>query len=567
MGYTDESTRGILNNYGSKYTKYSGGNNAHSSVSTHDEEDDNLSIFSISNEHETSTNIHELSDLYDLLDNDSIELKRSNIAFGSSPVKYTSSPLRLSPTKKLKNDYQDHLFKMRSGNSNQNSPIKRKNVSRENHHPSPFYDISMDSTHEASFDSFDRRIDQLFKESDENKRSSIRKELLDDNDDKSELIIRETHKLVNNIPSGIASETESARYSTILRASIDKLTSNLKRLKDENRNFQRSNDDFRARNILLDNEVSDLNSRNSRLAQENMELKQEVDQLRRQLKQQTPQHNSQLKRENDLLREKLIKYKNLYVATQQPAQSIKQGVVEGSKEQHQNANDEELEVLKNSLSKALGDMKEKENIEPINVRPRISNHNYKTLPLFEELIDRIKKDTAAKNQNAGILNPSLADSSGAEDSCSSAYRNDPERHDNLLHKVLDSLESNKELYSAILSIAEQSHLANSTPITRDKVKRPNMGANAESEPVSQPSTKDAVSSINHEIVFKCYACCKEDNENIDSEKHQNNGISASRGIDTSCKRCTKVSRESSVDWPPKEKNDTINLMGEYKWCI
>ncbi|ODV77121.1 uncharacterized protein CANTADRAFT_326745 [Suhomyces tanzawaensis NRRL Y-17324] len=270
-----DSTQDLLSNY----------------QSTHD---DNLSLYSISGELN-----HQLSEMYDMLEDDSIEIRRSQ-SITQSPFK-TSSPLRLSPTKKLKNDYQDHIFRARSGNLD--SPVKKKR---------PDLDWSrLDLEDSPSYDSIEHKIERFLAG---NKAQGEPETAGLEEFDKTELVIKETHKLINNVPASVLNNKEGEKYSQLLGSSLAKIIKSLEAVKSENRALKgerdRAGDKHAHERVQADAAMGRLKTQNSRLEEENSRLREDNAQLTRKLGQQVPQINAQVGKENQLLREKLIKYKN-----------------------------------------------------------------------------------------------------------------------------------------------------------------------------------------------------------------------------------------------------------------
>ncbi|KAG2736450.1 hypothetical protein G9P44_000540 [Scheffersomyces stipitis] len=542
----EDSTQHLLNSYASK--------SASAASSSRSRDEDDISLFSFNHENGDFSSKPDLSDLYELLDDDSIEIRRSsNGGIVSTPLKLGVSPLRFSPTKKIRNDYQEHILRARSANnSNNNSPVKKKKGQQ--------YENADLSYNDSSFDSFDGKIDQFLRANETNKRNSFRKELFVPDDDKTELIIRETHKIINSLPN------DNEKYFRILRSSVDTMADSLSKLKDDNRILQSDNDTLRTKNEYSNKEISDLMQRNQRLSRENAELQSQLDQLRRQKDQQVPQYNSQLQRENDMLRQKLIKYKNLYLETKEIAEKKKietetAPVVKQASKESDNVTVEELEKLQKRLvellnkSNDLHERKEEKNGH--------SNQQHSTLPIFDELIDSIKGESK-NTDRAG--SGSFMMSNAAEST------ND---RDDLLQKVLNSLESNKRLYTAIVEAASRSQIqGQSKSRTQVEYNEPvPSGANssglAESlpssageelnQPIFQASAK--VPLPGSEFVVKCYACSR---DSVPSSSSQ--GCHGKKEVDSTCKRCSLVSKGSSeLDW--NKGSDTVNLMGEYQWSI
>lgn len=221
-----------------------------------------------------------------------------------SPEK-TGTPFRssyrrgssVSPLKKTRNDYQDHIFRMRGKErgsvSVSGSPLRPLNrdsradltVYDAFDEPSPFRDSGADVFSKISRDgsSIDREIDDFI---------AREAQFLDQ---QTEYVLRDTHKVIHSIPDSIVASAEGEKYYTMLTASINKLTREMDNLRHEN-NLLRDRDytsDYRIRE--LEARVSHLQMENGRLASQRV----------------TGVADSAAKRANELLRAKLLKYKRL----------------------------------------------------------------------------------------------------------------------------------------------------------------------------------------------------------------------------------------------------------------
>lgn len=221
-----------------------------------------------------------------------------------SPEK-TGTPFRssyrrgssVSPLKKTRNDYQDHIFRMRGKErgsvSVSGSPLRPLNrdlradltVYDAFDEPSPFRDSGADVFSKISRDgsSVDREIDDFI---------AREAHFLDL---QTEYVLRDTHKVIRSIPESIVASAEGEKYYAMLTASINKLTREMDNLRHEN-NLLRDRDytnDYRIRE--LEARVSHLQMENGRLASQRV----------------TEVADSAAKRANELLRAKLLKYKRL----------------------------------------------------------------------------------------------------------------------------------------------------------------------------------------------------------------------------------------------------------------
>lgn len=218
-----------------------------------------------------------LSSLYDLLDDDLIEIRRSTSVQVESPEKRlplkTSSPMRMTPFKSPYMEKVDH---------ERGSP--RKKASRKS--------VLDTLQNNDSYETIERNIDRFLKN-----------DILND-DDRTELLIKETHHLMQNVPASVMANKEGERYSQLLSDSIEKVTKMLDQQKAANMKQVRELEKMSQYQLRLENEVVVLERS---LA----ELKATVTQLQRKMAQKVPHMESKVMKENLLLREKLIKYKRL----------------------------------------------------------------------------------------------------------------------------------------------------------------------------------------------------------------------------------------------------------------
>ncbi|KAK6465139.1 hypothetical protein DFJ63DRAFT_310241 [Scheffersomyces coipomensis] len=289
-GRLEESTEDILNSYGSGIT----------SKTLNEEE---LTTYSMSDE---SPNKHDLSDLYDLLEDDSIEIRRSTSIL-ESPKFNTSSPEKNSPGKKLRNDYQDFINQMRS-------PTKKKQTTttttpnRNNSTESTFNSYSIRSN---TFDNFERNVDKFLNENEIHKIQKSRAELFDlSDDDKTELVIKDTHRVINDLPNNIFGNQEK---DIQLKSSINQLIQSIESLKVENKNLKRDQAFLQQKYNNKESAFARVENENKNLMNEKLKLVSEIDRLNRRSDEGSINENANLKRDNTMLTEKLKKYKNLYL--------------------------------------------------------------------------------------------------------------------------------------------------------------------------------------------------------------------------------------------------------------
>ncbi|CAH2355508.1 hypothetical protein CLIB1423_27S01178 [[Candida] railenensis] len=167
--------------------------------------------------------------------------------------------------------------------------------------------VFSDFNDNVTSDSIDREIENLLKDSNvpaRNKRDSLN---FDDDlgSDKTELIIRETHKLINSIPHGVFSSTQGENYQNLLTSSINKLVAQLEEVKMENRRLRNERAELSAHGK---DQVAKLNEQVIKFELENRQLKSQL-----KIKENEASAKSLASdKERNLLRSKLIKYKQLY---------------------------------------------------------------------------------------------------------------------------------------------------------------------------------------------------------------------------------------------------------------
>ncbi|CUM66411.1 uncharacterized protein PRCAT00004075001 [Priceomyces carsonii] len=250
-------------------------------------------------------------------------------------------------------------------------------------------------------------------------------------------------------------------------------------------------------------------------------------------------------------------------------------------------------------------------------------NNLTMLKLFEDLFEKVKdeeKDSSPKAKLANLHNARYTDSgkdigknqkkhsenspfeisldverSEVPSSDNLTAENERERDSsNILGKILTTMDINNELYCKIVKLLETNSktksepasassdynknsissafieheaLLKSTGSSRDHLGAENMNTDTTSSDArSPPASRDR----DRDIILKCYMCCQDKNQNQCRHQHYHHNNKEYPGQNLhakrSCKRC--LSLASSVDSDaPKEKNDTVNLMGEYKWTI
>lgn len=212
-----------------------------------------------------------------------------------------------------------------------------KDIGRMNHR-SKIDDLTVfsDFNDNVTSDSIDRKIESLLRDSKvstNNKRESLN--FSDDLGlDKTELIIRETHKLINSIPHGMFSSTQGENYQNLLTSSIKKLVGQLEEVKMENKRLQNKQTELSAHGK---DQVAKLNEQVIKYELENRQLK-----LQLKIKENEASAKSLAgDKERNLLRSKLIKYKQLY------DNKVKE---ESSKQPKEHGNTEENDIKMDEAS-------------------------------------------------------------------------------------------------------------------------------------------------------------------------------------------------------------------------
>jgi cell division protein FtsB len=341
---------------------------------------DDLSIYSLSGENENN-----LSDLYNLLDSDSIEIGR----LGDSK---RSSPIKLSPTKNLKSDYYSHVTNVRSPTR----PLQRSNGHFDNVSPVKF------RTGHDTFEAIERNIDQYIN----NKIDSENANSDPFVDDLSQVLIWESHKLIDDIPASIASNQEGEKYIKLLRSCIEKVLKTVSSQQSQISLINRRNNDlkFQVNKLKLSQEQlqqqnSHLQQVNASIAQKNVQLKQSVLEL-----QNDSGHSiediDRLQQENRLLRDKLIKYKNLYESVQSSKPEDNRCHIEQvkNKDTDNESNDKPIQrdetIIKTETT--TRDDKAVQTIENSNVKQDERDTYNKLLEVFEKLQKSVEHEHITK---------------------------------------------------------------------------------------------------------------------------------------------------------------------------
>lgn len=449
---------------------------------------DDISVYSVSDQ-------PDLSDLYDLLDDDSIEIRRATLT--TTPAK-TPTRARMSPAK-VRNDYLDHIFKARG------SPKKP--------------DFGLDS-----YDTLEHNIDKFL--------DRLNRADLFDGGDNTEPIIRETHKLIKNVPRSITSSKEGEMYSKLLTSSIHKLISSYEAVRRENRDHENVGSENRVlaeKNTTLANDNRRLRDKIAEVNQENSRLRDAVEQANRRAKQVVPQQNSQYKRENELLREKLIKYKQLAEVRQQENAELRRG--------RDNVREKPVYVEDRARDAGPEDQARSETV----VSRAKHGEKYNMLPLFEQLVEEMRREseTNSADDRKSVENEHAA---GASPITTTATNKGP------LRDLVASLHKNNELMAEtnarLTKLIDKEKIVLQVVCCRDHEES---GA-ATNNGASEPQSPITITKKNEPKQTKAKPATP--------ARASSQSVHVPRP-DKVCVRCSGM----------EAKNETVSLMGEYKWAI
>ncbi|CCE82206.1 Piso0_001919 [Millerozyma farinosa CBS 7064] len=496
-----------------------------------------------------------------------------------SPLsKYKSRENALNtPTKKL-SDYQDYVSRARMS-SFSGSPIKGKAMN-----------LDINPKHSTSFtDTLDQEIDMLLN-------NSVLDPLDDPEpaNDKTELIIKETHNLINTLPAAILGDKEGENYQKVLNASINKL------LKQ-----------FEKTRIDLQRKTSELAAAKNKLS--SFELKvylqdQEITKFKKELSTRRPDATSKNDSdEKELLRSKLIKYRSLYNEAKKENEDLRSSNTPKISEENKqgkshssvrNKND----AMKEDKLKGFSDLEMLlaqllEYLRNNHTPEEKANHHDDKMPVYNKIIDEVQNDDPKKGETTNEeekqsvgpkmlslferlvedveVNKDNIKDIKSQDPFNSEDKRKPEPRDQdtqsnedpktrntlndisaLLEKVVQAMEKNTEAYNTFMTTniaktkttpsKQNSSDHEHTPIHYEK----NIEAKASPRPTLHNEKSPPENRDDRDIVLKCYLCCPSNHKAVGKRP---------------CQRCSTLSSENSDDI--SKDNKTINLMGEYKWSI
>ncbi|CAK7901458.1 hypothetical protein CAAN1_23S01046 [[Candida] anglica] len=390
-----------------------------------------------------------------LFPSDFIELGRSNHLSDKNVYDDDEAFNKLfnrSPTKRR----TDPIYK--SQFSRDVSPIKYK---------SSFDDLSIYSDFNKENDTIDKELKKY-----------IGKTSVLEEENKTELIIQETHYLVNNVPSNIMNNKEGENYQKLLASSINKLVKQLEITKIENNELKKKQEN-----------ISNLKDQVYKLENNLKDFRNTNENLRKQLNERIIKTNQNVSsnKECELLRKKLIKYKNLY----------DEKVIEVN----------ELKKV-NIKSEIKNDEKES------------SNSNLKKI-----IIEILKENGLDKrNQTNDYNNDKESHKEELQKDIELPIKNDKQNDQSSIDKIFETISKNQELRAKFTKLLEE------IPPNKNSIKGGKLTNN------------------DNDIVVKCYVCYPDSRESKNQE---------------TCKQCSTKEGEEVV----KDRNDTMNMMGEYKWTL
>lgn len=331
--------------------------------------------------------------------------------------------------------------------------------------------------------------------------------------DKTDLLIRETHNVINEVPSSILNSKEGEEYQQMISTSLHKLIRKCESLSAENEKLKSNNHETI---------IEQLQSRINGLIKSNelhkQDLLQQNDDFLKLLNE-----NNGLKHENGLLRAKLMKYKNLYESKLQlptgfdKVKTRKTNPKVNSKQKHQ-----KLVLLYNEMA---------------------------------DILNKEKKTSKYWGQEEELdLEPELSEEDENDEDFPNAARL-LKQFEKILPRRVSPRQDHDELYEKIKGLMEGVMQSNETKgkdvkDIKSKDIKPKDKQDKDKE-ISDTNEKASTSS-NQDIVLKCYLCCKDiHNQPVEQAKRK-------------CERCSTASSGKAQE---AELNHALELMGEYKWTL
>lgn len=352
----------------------------------------------------------------------------------------------------------------------------------------------------------------------------------DKDEDKTELLIKETHKAINAIPKSVLENKDMEEYQKLITASIQKLAGKCESLSIENEALK--NNDDKVIIQQLQHKINTLTKSNDMFKQE---VSKQSDEFMSMLNE-----NNDLKRENELLRTKLIKYKNLYETKEKHRDNVNS---KNKKKEVRNdsVNANKLIQLYNEMAEILDKDKKSSN------KPLKQSYNQDTTEIQQQQ-DDFDPDLLKKFENI-IKENKVQDSQ-------------PPQSENSQEDIINkALLKNNKLYEKLIHVLD-SKQKNETTIQE-----------------TSPAHKEE-SNEKQDVVLQCYLCCQNlhNNHGTTNEVRSNPSSAGSNGGSDrrKCERCSSVSSKNSKRYQNYNNADHIqrntsgfgiDLMGEYKWTI
>lgn len=355
--------------------------------------------------------------------------------------------------------------------------------------------------------------------------------------DKTDLLIRETHNLINDVPSSIMATKEGEEYQKTISILINKLVRKCESLTVENDRLK-SNDQKPV--------IDQLKSRVEALTKSNELHKNDLQEQNEDFLKMLNESNS-LKHENELLRSKLIKYKNLYEAKQSPpttrpsSKGTKSATTNQQPKPRKAGKMSQLIQLYNEMATILNKEKksnaymyyeEPESESEPEPEPEVESESEdmpRLLKQFEKIVNRKSPEPGSKSDD---------------------YKQILQTNNQLYEKLLQVLTSSgtKDLQGP------ESHPLETAPQTGPTA-TPQEPPRTNLAPSLADSGTNKTPDKEKNIVLQCYLCC----ENL----HNGKPVTSPTDGNRKCERCSTVSSKP----PMADFNHTIDLMGEYKWTL
>lgn len=368
--------------------------------------------------------------------------------------------------------------------------------------------------------------------------------------------IQKTHKLISEIPNN--------NIQLELNNTIDKFNQRITELENElqrNQNQRKHQPkDIRPQEINKPKEqlkvINQLQDKIGSLELKNQILTKDLSSMKEDCIKYVNENN-ELKHSNELLRSKLIKYKNLYEKSKSTASKPTSKFTNDIKNTKL-GNTENLIRMYNEMARLLNKDTKKHPDKSEEDEEEEEEDNVGRSSLLEEF-QKIIEQKAKENEEDQVKEKQNAKVKEIK-----RHIKDKEENKELLNKIIEILTTNSA--PGWQRIDPQGHpLQEYTPIEKG-FQAPPISTEVRAQPIKQagptmtqgepqePQTSQsniAASGSKQDVVLKCYLCCD----------HNHNG-SIPTTTKKKCPRCSSVS--SAAADPPLP---TLDLMGEYKWSL